>query len=269
MFARLLLVLSFVAILGCGPAADNEVNSVSWTSMGTTATLRTRHDGEAESEKTLFKIQDVFQRVEHELSRYDTNSVLRKTGRPTPFSQPCWDAADRLKEMSKGVFNVNWRGGTDLDFGGIAKGFAVDLAADAAREIGGDYDLLVDLGGNLKAVRGAWRTGVRDPNGERVAAFVDLRPGESLATSAEYYRGKHIKDGRTGRAVSNEVASVTVLSTSATWADGLSTTLFILGPDAGRPFLRDHAARFPSGLAVLWLLRDGRRVALDPSSRFR
>lgn len=264
-----LRALLAVVLLAASPGCDRAADSVSWTSMGTVAALQSRGGDAATLAATRAAVQEVFAHVEHELSRYDTNSVLRQTGRPTLFSEPCWHAAERLKQASKGAFDVAWRGGTDLDFGGIAKGFAVDLAATDVAVLGGDGDWLVDLGGNLKAVRGTWRTGVRDPSGARVAARVELRPGEALATSAEYYRGKHIKDGRTGRAVSNEVASVTVLSPSAMWADGLSTTLFILGPDAGRAFLREHAALFPFDVAVLWLLRDGRRVALDPDGRFR
>ena len=44
-------------------------------------------------------------------------------------------------------------------------------------------------------------------------------------------------------------AGVTVIAASAMLADGLSTTLFILGPKAGRAFLDSH---YP-GTAALWL----------------
>ena len=147
----------------------------------------------------------------------------------------------------------------------------------AAVNVWNGEDILIDLGGNLKSVRGNWRTGVADPNGGGFAAVVDLQEGEALATSATYYRGSHIYDGRTGLAVSNGVASVTVLCRSAMWADGLSTTLFILGPEAGRAFVEEKCPLFmpdcdalPDGkyAAVLWILSDGRQVKLDPDSRF-
>ena len=130
--------------------------------------------------------------------------------------------------------------------------------------------MLIDLGGNVKALRGDWRTGVKDPNGGRFAAVVELREGEALATSATYYRGSHIYDGRTGLAVSNGVASVTVLCRSAMWADGLSTTLFVLGPDDGRAFVEENGERLMGGgkAAILWIMSDGRQVKLDPDSRF-
>ena len=115
-----------------------------------------------------------------------------------------------------------------------------------------------------------WRTGVKNPAGAGVAAIVELHPGEALATSATYYRGSHIRDGRTGCVVSNGVASVTVLSPSAMWADGLSTTLFILGPEEGCAFLDRHGDALAAArpLAVLWLLEGGRRVVRDPGGRF-
>ena len=84
-----------------------------------------------------------------------------------------------------------------------------------------------------------------------------------MATSAEYFRGKHIHDGRTGFPVSNDVASVTVRCPSALWADGLSTTLFVLGPDAGKRFLRTRLPELlgpDAAVSVLWILKDGRDV---------
>ena len=105
-------------------------------------------------------------------------------------------------------------------------------------------EMLIDLGGNLKAVKGDWTVGIKD--GE---SFV-LHEGEACATSARYYRGSHIKDGRTGADVTNGVYSVTVVHPkSAMLADGLSTTLFILGREKGEAFLKKH---YPEARAV-WI----------------
>ena len=41
-----------------------------------------------------------------------------------------WNTAMMLKEASAGVFNPEWRGKGKLDYGAIAKGFAVDVAAE-------------------------------------------------------------------------------------------------------------------------------------------
>jgi thiamine biosynthesis lipoprotein len=139
--------------------------------------------------------------------------------------------------------------------GGIAKGFAVDLAAEKVCEHIDKFNIkssgiLLDLGGNLKVVSGEWRTGIRNPYGEMESIL--LTNGMAGATSGEYERGKHIYDGRTGRAVSNNLISVTVVHPfSAMIADGLSTTLFVLGKDDGEIFLKQH---YPEAKAY-WLIR--------------
>jgi thiamine biosynthesis lipoprotein len=148
-----------------------------------------------------------------------------------------------------------------LDFGAIAKGYAVDLAW-ARLKAAGHTNLLVDLGGNLRALgeaapgRGGWRTGVRNPfvANALVGQFL-MRDGEAAATSGNYerfveiggLRYAHIMDGRTGHPVTG-MAGVTVIAPDATTADGLSTTLFILGPQRGADLLRNHP-----GCEALWI----------------
>ena len=269
----LLLVLA-----GCGGPSD--VESLGWLAMGTTAQLsfKTAEGPCAANESLAFgKVKETFEEVERKLSIWRPDSEISRyvsLDQVSPETRPCYEAAFALMRETEGAFNPRWRGPKTLDLGAIAKGFAVDIAAGMPSQ---DTDMLIDLGGNVKALRGDWRTGVKDPNGGGFAAVVDLHEGEALATSATYYRGSHIYDGRTGLAVSNGVASVTVLCRSAMWADGLSTTLFILGPEAGRAFVEEKCPLFmpdcdalPDGkyAAVLWILSDGRQVKLDPDSRF-
>ena len=63
---------------------------------------------------------------------------------------------------------------------------------------------------------------------------------------------------------------MTVLCDSAMWADGLSTTLFVLGPEEGRAFLEGTARTLVGGrgVAALWVLSDGRQAKFDPGARF-
>jgi thiamine biosynthesis lipoprotein len=153
------------------------------------------------------------------------------------------------------------RAGMSLDLGAIAKGYAVDLAWDRLKAAG-HTNLLVDLGGNLRALgeaapgRAGWRTGVRNPfiRDALIARFL-LRDGEAVATSGNYerfveidgLRHAHIMDGRTGHPVTG-MASVTVIAPDAAAADGLSTALFILGPREGAVLLRRHP-----GSEALWI----------------
>ena len=143
-------------------------------------------------------------------------------------------------------------GGAELDFGAIAKGYAVDRAYDAL-VADGQTDFLLNLGGNIR-VRGApapdradWAIAVRDPAGRHPPSPLlrPLRSGEAVATSGSYERfveigGRrysHIIDPRTGRPVEGDLASVSVVAPSAMEADAFSTTLFVLGREAGAAFL--------------------------------
>ena len=245
------LALLALAAAGCVRAPAERVE---WTVMGTVAAVQSR-GGDIAALRSV--AQAAFDDVNREFNAHDPQSAINRLGDCTDFGRPCFDCAAALKETSGGAFNPSWKGDGTLDFGAIAKGFAVDVAAErmAAAGLHG-ADVLVDLGGNLKAVRGDWRVGVKDPLGVGVCATVALREGEALATSATYFRGRHIRDGRTGAVVSNGVASVTVRCSSAMRADGLSTTLFVLGADAGREYLSRHA---PDASAI-FVLEDGRQI---------
>jgi FAD:protein FMN transferase len=154
------------------------------------------------------------------------------------------------------------RKGMQLDFGAIAKGYAVDLAwRQAVKQ--GISNVLIDLGGNLRVLgearpgRGGWLTGIKDPfNARHLIARIMLYDGEAVATSGNYERfieieGKryaHIIDGRSAWPA-NGTASVTVIASDAVTADALSTTLFILGADDGQRMIAEN---YPDVLA-LWI----------------
>ena len=269
------LVLSFaIALSGCGRA---KIDRVEWPVMGTIAAVQLRGELTSDSSRFTAYAMGVFKDVSDalnahvatseisRLAQFADDEVLAKCG---AMARPCYEAAFKLMRESGGAFNPRWKGPNTLDLGAIAKGFAVDAATQECYVDGADA--LIDLGGNLKSVRGRWRTGVRDPFGDGFAAVVELREGEALATSATYYRGSHIYDGRTGLAVSNGVASVTVLCSSAMWADGLSTTLFVLGPEEGKKFLDDKLKLLVGDMAVsaLWIM-DGGRQEIYGNARFQ
>jgi FAD:protein FMN transferase len=136
------------------------------------------------------------------------------------------------------------RPGVEVDLGGIAKGFAVELAAGALRKRGlAGY---IDAGGNqymlgLPPGKGGWTVGVRDPDhpGELLGTL-DLPEG-SVSTSAENanfltVNGRqygHILDPRALRPAESGALSVTLYSRDATMADAVSTGALVLGPRAG------------------------------------
>jgi len=134
--------------------------------------------------------------------------------------------------------------GMSLDLGGIAKGYAVDRAADRLAAVTGAC--LVNVGGDL-AVRGSrpgrpgWIIGIQDPR-EPSRLFLELQlPGDrAVATSGDYQRffevdGEryhHILDPRTGRPARG-LRSATVVAPSCELADAWATAAFVLGPVEG------------------------------------
>ena len=180
------------------------------------------------------------------------------------------------------------RRGTRIDLGGIAKGYAVDLAARALVERG-VRDALVDASGNMRALGHPptsthWRIGLRDPR-DRMAYFarVWLADGEAISTSADYEQfvaedGKrygHILDARTGRPAEG-ILAVTVIATDATTSDAWDTPLFILGVAGARAKAlerADIAAMIVvpgDGVDTVWVESSiAERFTLEPSARTR
>jgi thiamine biosynthesis lipoprotein len=136
------------------------------------------------------------------------------------------------------------REGMAANLGGIGKGYAVDRARDILRERG-FRDFLIQFGGDLYAAGHSgdhpWRLGIQDPRGPANRIFATMDVSEStFSTSGDYARffmkdGRryhHILDPATGEPAQG-CRSVTIMTGSATIADGLSTGVFILGPEAG------------------------------------
>ena len=134
------------------------------------------------------------------------------------------------------------RSGMRAHLGGIGKGFAVDRAVLMLRSHGIN-DFMIQSGGDLYAGgrRGdrPWRLGIQDPRADRTFASLDLS-NETLSTSGDYERffvkdGRryhHILDPDTGEPARGS-RSVTIVTGRAALADGLSTGVFILGPERG------------------------------------
>ena len=273
------LVIAAMCLAGCGKP---KIERIEWPVMGTIAAAQVRGFLSPDKEALWMRGlgRPVFGIVELNLNAHDPKSELSRLASCSDEKvcascnsdmRPCYEAAFALQKVSDDAFNPRWRGTNTLDLGAIAKGFAVDRLESTLKAVHPvRTDCLIDLGGNLKALRGSWRTGVKDPDRDGFAAVVDLHEGEALATSATYYRGSHIYDGRTGLAVSNGVASVTVLCNSAMWADGLSTTLFVLGPEAGKKFLDDKLKLLVGDMkvSVLWIM-DGGRQEIYGNARFQ
>ena len=152
---------------------------------------------------------------------------------------------------------------TELDFGGIVKGYAVDRVLGLLKESGAS-SALVQCGGEIglfgRAADGRpWSVGVRNPVMEGAPWGVISGPDRmAVSTSGNYeqpYRVKgrvfyHIFDPGTGEPIPGTVLGVTVVITgeapSAALSDGLATALAVLGPDSGLKVLES----FPDARAL-------------------
>ncbi len=161
------------------------------------------------------------------------------------------------------VASLSMQKGMMLDFGSLGKGFACDEAVRILKK-SGITSALLDLGGNIyvlgKKIDGSdWKVGIKNPLGEGVALSLKVHD-LAVVTSGCYERffeegGKrygHIFDGKTGRPVENELASVTVVCESGLYADALSTALFVKGSAAAIEFWQAHK---DFGLALIF--KDG------------
>jgi len=137
---------------------------------------------------------------------------------------------------------VSLPAGSEISLGGIAKGYAIDLAVAALLREGIDH-ALVNAGGDLYALGNRegepWRIAVQNPR-ERddLLATIPLS-AMAVATSGDYERSfdpdheyHHIIDPRTGLSARG-VMSVTITASSALDADALATAVFVLGADDG------------------------------------
>ena len=127
-----------------------------------------------------------------------------------------------------------------FDFGGIAKGYAVDLAIDLLRQAG-HQSAIVNAGGDLRVIGEndgqPWRIGVQAPDGS-VAGVIEVSGDFAVFTSGNHTRFRedagerfpHILDPRTGWPV-DAIASATVIADDGVTADAAATALVVAGPN--------------------------------------
>ncbi|VAX12147.1 FAD:protein FMN transferase [hydrothermal vent metagenome] len=142
-----------------------------------------------------------------------------------------------------------------LDFGAMAKGYAVDLIIDYLRKQG-VHNAIINAGGDLKVIGShgdrPWRIGIRHPRKKgEVLAALDAHDGESVFTSGDYeryyiYKGQrydHIIDPRSGYPA-DQSTSVTVILNNAAAADAAATALFVAGPSGWQAIARKMHLRY-------------------------
>jgi len=160
-----------------------------------------------------------------------------------------------------------------LDFGGFAKGVAVDATIEHLKEFG-IKNAIINAGGDLRAIGNKngqpWRIGIRNPTAKGVFASLEISGDESVFTSGDYERyfesnGKryhHIIDPRTGYPA-NKTRSVTVIHSNASTADAAATALFVAGPE------KWHEIAKAMGIKFVMLIAENGDVHVNPAMEKR
>jgi thiamine biosynthesis lipoprotein len=151
--------------------------------------------------------------------------------------------------------------GIALDFGGIAKGMAVDAAAEKLKSAG-VCRFAIEAGGDLR-VHGTlpdntgWPIAVETPTGFETIILCEGALATSSLSRRNWKTGDrlqhHILDPRTGEPAKSGLWSVTAVASQCVQADVAAKVAFILGERSGRQFLIDH------GLSGLMVAEGGRR----------
>lgn len=141
-----------------------------------------------------------------------------------------------------------------LDFGGIGKGYVVDLLSNKLKEKG-YQNFWISAGGDmyLSGVtenKQKYQVGVQNPLNPDVDITKVLVFGNELAvatsgiTKREWQLGgvsfNHIIDPRTRTSVSNDLLSVTVVSNTTIKSDVFAKTILILGKAKGLEFINSQ-----------------------------
>ncbi|VAW45088.1 FAD:protein FMN transferase [hydrothermal vent metagenome] len=161
---------------------------------------------------------------------------------------PSTQAIQRWLNSHPSIMNIYFKGNelhsrnpnVQLDFGGNAKGLAINMALERLQK-SGIQNALVSIGGDMKAIgskNGApWKVGIQNPQQpSQVLASLTLKSGESVVTSGIYQRYfewqgesfSHILNPKTGYPA-HSFASVTVLHPNAITADAAATAILIAG----------------------------------------
>jgi thiamine biosynthesis lipoprotein len=147
---------------------------------------------------------------------------------------------DRI-ELDLAEYKIKKGAPLRIDLSAIAKGYGVDAVALWLESLG-SADYLVEIGGEMRVAglspRGdSWRIGLESPDLDVDKTTPILLGNISVATSGDYrnyfeengVRYSHTINPQTGRPITHNLASVTVLDPSCAFADAMATAFLVLG----------------------------------------
>jgi thiamine biosynthesis lipoprotein len=162
-----------------------------------------------------------------------------------------------------------------LDLSAIGKGYGVDEVAELLIASGVE-SFMVEIGGEIRTLgqsprNSPWRIAVEKPGADigMVQQILTL-DDSAVATSGDYrnyfekdgLRYSHTIDPRTGYPITHNLASVTVITDSAAYADALATAITVLGAEQGLKLAQQQ------GIAVYLLLKTDEGFEVKTSDAF-
>lgn len=154
-----------------------------------------------------------------------------------------------------------------VDVGAVAKGYAVERLAEFVRQELGWRWVLLNVGGNIRAVGGKgapnrpFTIGLQNPDADSAKAYVATvsLPEGAVVTSGDYQRYYTVDGQRYAHIIDVDtlypaarMRAVSVICADSARADMLSTALFTLSVEAGQRWVE----QLP-GVEALWVQMDG------------
>ncbi|MDY0297286.1 MAG: FAD:protein FMN transferase [Acidobacteriota bacterium] len=165
--------------------------------------------------------------------------------------------------------------GLECNLSALAKGYGVDCLAQLLKRKKIN-DFLVEIGGEVRTRGervggGPWQIGIMEPMAAGGLQRVIRLENRSMATSGDYQnyfevdgtRYSHTFDPRSGRPVTHNLASVTVVADTCMEADAWATALLVMGPEKAKELALQRS------WCVFLIERDARgyREFMTPSFR--
>ena len=163
-----------------------------------------------------------------------------------------------VTENEDGTGTLAMGAGQEIDLGGIAKGYASGRVIEIFEEYG-ITSAMISLGGNVhvlgnKTDGSQWRVGIQDPDDSSAILAGITVTGKAVITSGGYERYfedeetgityHHIIDPETGFSAYNGLISVSIISEDSTLADGLSTSLFVMGTEEAVAYCEAYCSEY-------------------------
>jgi len=158
------------------------------------------------------------------------------------------------------------RKGMLLDLGGIAKGYAADLAVETLGKQG-IRSGIVAVAGDIKAFGyrpdgKPWNIGIKNPRqkGEKDEIIATIPLSDKAISTAGDYERFFIMNGQRYHHIMNPATgypaygtrSVSVVADKGVFADGFDNAIFVLGPEKGRKLIEQLNRDFPADAFIIY-----------------